>query len=135
MHQDYILRMIEQFFSALAAIMQSRRAGRQEEAYYLIQAAGQDYLQFNILTLLNCDLEQCLAQLKVGDVLDVERVAICGDLLHELALIFESNGLESDATRLKTLSLQLYQTVIATPSALSEARYRQKIQLLTQELE
>lgn len=129
MNSDYIMRIIEQFVKALAAIIRARKAGQHEEAFRQIQITSQDYLKTDILSLLHCSAEECLSRFRTGNEIDSERCVICADLLYELALIFDAKQLSADALRLKKLSLQLYQSVIP-----AEPHHLKKIELLAEEL-
>ena len=135
MNSDYIMRMIEQFFRALAAIIRSRKAENYEEAVILIQNASQLYLNADILTLMKYTPEQLLNHFKSSDKdIDAERCLICAELLYELALITEASQNTEGSLNLKMLSLNLYVNVITMEKQFQVPEYFNKVNGLIEAL-
>lgn len=128
MNSDYIMRMIEQFVRALAAIIRSRKAENYEEAVILIQNASQLYLNADILTLMKYSPDQLLNHFKSSDKdIDAERCLICAGLLYELALITEASQNVDASLHLKILSLNLYVNVIILEKQFRIPEYFNKV--------
>lgn len=108
MQHDYILRMIEQFAQAIAAIVLRRKSGQHKEALEQIQTTSRYYLKMELDTLLGYTPEQIVEELK-----DPHKCQLCADLLYELALISEAKGQNEAALILKANCARLNQ--IAAP--------------------
>jgi len=123
MHKDYIIRKIEQFVKALAAIVTARKAENYEETVAMIQNASKVYLETDISLLLTYTPDQVLEHFtdKSGN-LDAERGVICADLLYELALTFDAIHHQEESLQIKVLCLNLYVT-----SILQNSQYRNEL--------
>ncbi len=109
MHNDFIMRIIDQFIQALLAIMSARKAGKHDEAFAAIQTASKRYLDTDIESLLTLSPKQLLEQFQdeQGRIYS-ERCLICADLIHEVALINDARQSEKASIPLKILCLHLY---------------------------
>lgn len=135
MQRDYIIRMIQQFIQALAAIIMARKAGKYEEAIEHIQTASQKYLETDISTFLTSEPKQILDRFKTeANQIDPEKCIICGDLLNEMALISEEKKYVEAAVRLKILSLYLYVNAILEEKQFQVPQYIDKANALIEEL-
>lgn len=133
MHNDYIMRMIELFFRALARIIHSRKMGNYEDAYKQIQNASQRYLKEDISALAGCTPEQILNYFRLDcGSLDIDRCIICGDLLYELALISEEKRQNDLAIHLKNLCLNLY--ISSIPLDKKFHSYNTRVETLIEEI-
>lgn len=123
MHKDYIIRKIEQFVKALAAIISSRKAENYEETVAMIQNASKHYLNTDISLLLTYTPDQVLNHFtdKSGET-DAERCIICADLLYEMALIFDATHHYGESLQIKVLCLNLY-----VASILKDQEYRNEL--------
>lgn len=138
--KDYILRLIEQFAQILAAIIQSRKVGKHEQALEQLQASSQFYLNTDISIFLQYTPDQIVNHFrKDSRLLDTERSIICADLLLELGLICEDQNLDAESQakslHLKTMSLMLYITAIPLDKDFQNTEYLQKARSLIEELE
>lgn len=133
---DYIIRLLEQFTRALASIIRARQAGKQEEAYELVQNAGQLFLGIDINTLLNNSPDQLLDKFrKESNELDVEKCIFCAELLYEMSLISEAEQFEDVALHLKILSLNMFISVIPKEKQFQNSYYLEKVEALLEELQ
>ena len=136
MQRDYILRIIEQFIQALAAIIKSRRSGNYEEAFTLIQNAARYYLDRDINELLACSPDQLLEHFADDrQRIDTEKCMICSDLLHELASICVAKGHVEASLRLKVMCLNLYLTAIPKDKQFQYQQYYKHVDTIIEELE
>jgi hypothetical protein len=107
-HQDYILRMIQQLSGFVTGLMQLRRAGRTTEALHQIEDA---YGRFTGLSgsLIHAISEEDLVQLlRARGGLDPDRTWALAELLREEALTYESMEQPEEATPRFLKSLRLY---------------------------
>ena len=136
MNEDYIMRMIEQFFRALSQIVRQRIAGDHEKAFDQIQIASRFYLETEFTELLKYTPEELLAHFtKKTDGFDTDKGIICGELLHEMALISKAKQSDDVALRLTMFSLFLYTTAIPKDKQLQKPRYFEKVSSLIQEIQ
>jgi len=133
MNNDYIMRIIEHFFKALASIIHSRKAENYEEASNQIKMASRYYLKTDLALLEFSRPEQLLEHFKsyTNDI-DYERCILCADLLHELALLKTT---PEEAKRLKISSLYLYITALPKQPQFQNEDYFRKTSSLIEELQ
>lgn len=135
MHSDYIIRIIERFAKALAAIITARKAQRHDEAFFQIQHASQLYLENDILELIKRAPKELLATFRDrSGNLDTEKCLVCGDLFYEMACITEGQGMADLAVQLKMKCLYLYTTALQTDKRMEKSINLEKIDMLKKEL-
>ena len=112
MHQDYILRMIQQLSGFVTGLLQLRKSGRTAEAIHQIEEA---YGRFTGLsaTLIHAISEDDLIQLlRARGGIDPDRAWALAELMREEALAYDELGNESEATPRLLKSLRLYLEVL-----------------------
>ncbi len=135
MHNDYIMKIIDQFSRSLASIISSRKLNKQQESFSQICKASQRYLETDITVLMQLDPTRLLDHFRFQNRLDNERCIFCADLLFELALISVEMGFDDAADRLKSSSLNLYLAAIPEDSQFQVKGYYDKVSSLIQELD
>ena len=136
MNNDYIIRIIQQFIQAIAAITTARKAGNYEEAFHQIQNASQRYLQTDIIALLNKTPNELLAHFKVENkYLDAEQCIICADLIYETALICEFKQSEDVSAHSKMMCLHLYLNTIPKERQFQTQHYMERVSDLIRDIE
>ncbi len=135
MHKDYIMRIVEHFVKALAAIVSSRKAENYDEASEQIKMASRFYLQTDLSLLLYCPPEQLLEHFRTyTKEIDTEKCVLCADLLLEQAFVNEAKKYDEEALRLKISSLYLYVTGILKEKQFQVPEYLDKVSALLEEL-
>ena len=112
MHQDYILRMIQQLSGFVAAVLQLRQSGRSMEAIEQIEDA---YGRFSGLsaTLVHAISEDDLVKLlRARGGLDPDRCWALAELLREEALAYDDLGQGGESAPRFLKSLRLYLEVL-----------------------
>ena len=112
MHQDYILRMIQQLGGFITAVLQLRKSGRSAEAIQQIEDA---YGRFSGLsaTLVHAISEDDLVKLlRARGGLDPDRCWALAELLREEALAYDDLGQGSESAPRFLKSLRLYLEVL-----------------------
>lgn len=127
MPRDYILRMIQQFIDALIGIVSARKAKKYEEAFVMVQTAGQRYLKMDVLAYLNMEPEDVLELFREDKHIMVDKCVFCADLLNELSLICREIKADEIAKRARALSLFLYLNTIPLDKDYQTDSYRNKI--------
>lgn len=143
--KDYILRMIEQFFDAMAKIVHSRLHGNVDKAWEQIQAGSQKYLNSDITFFLQLTPSQLLAHFKKdSSQLDAEKAIVCADLLLEVFALCNT-GIDKakvdhskealKLTHIQVLALNLYASAIPKDDFFQGKEYTQKVESLIAELQ
>lgn len=137
--KDYIMRMIEQFFDALAKIVHSRLHSNIDKAWEQIQVASQKYLNSDITYFLQLTPSQLLAFFKTGSSLDAEKAIVCADLLLEVCALCKQ-GIDNSKddlklAQIKVLALNLYASAIPEDDFFQGVEYFKKVETLVAELE
>jgi len=111
-HQDYILRMIQQLSGFVAAVLQLRQSGRSAEAITQIEDAYGRYSGLSA-TLVHAISEDDLVQLlRARGGLDPDRCWALAELLREEALAYDDLGQERESSPRFLKSLRLYLEVL-----------------------
>ena len=135
MHQDYIMRIIEQFVQALLAIMRRRKNGEYKEARKQVRIAARYLLRTDLKLLLLYGNDQILDHFKdLADRFETEKCVLGADLFHELALIEEAEKNQEAALRLKALCLHLYTTALPKEQQFQGPEYFEKVSALLEQL-
>lgn len=135
MQKDYIMRIVEQFVQAIAAIVRRRKARDYKEARELVRTTGLSLLRLDIDLLLLYHPDQMLDHFKdISNRIESERCVFSADLLSELALIEEEQQRPEAALRLKILSLHLYTVGIPLEKQFQTPEYYEKVSKLAEEL-
>ena len=136
MHQDYIMRIVEQFVQALLAIMRRRKNGEYKEAREQVRIAARYLLRTDLELLVLYGNDQILDHFKdFAGRLETEKCVLGADLFHELALIEEAEKNQEAALRLKALCLHLYTTALPKEQQFQGPEYFEKVNALKEELE
>ncbi|CAN5631727.1 DUF6483 family protein [soil metagenome] len=120
MHQDYILRMIQQIGIFITRILRLREDGDFDEALTVLDRA---YGRLAGLpgSLIHAISEDDLVNLMSAQgPVATERFLALGELLREEGLTYEAQGAESEALPRYVKSLRMYLEVIRTDSDLSQ---------------
>lgn len=134
MHNDYILKLIEQFMRSLQVITNRRKTGQYDEALRLIQNASNFYLKIDLFSYLGLSPEEFINKLKGDDPdLDAQKSLICAELIYEVALIAAVREQNEFASHLKIIALNLYANAII--SEIQYDSYKEKANLLINDLE
>ena len=132
MHQDYLMRLIEQMTQALLTIVRLRQANNEKEAREHIQGAMRSLLKIDSDLLLLYQDDQVLDHFKDFTGQFVMQKCVAGaDFLYELALMEKG----SQALRLKKLCLHLYTMGIPKEVSFQKSKYFEKVSLLKEELQ
>ena len=135
MHQDYIMRIIEQLVQAILAIIQRRKAGEFKEAREQVRTATRYLLRIDLDLLLLYDNEHILDHFKdFAGRLETDKCVLGADLFYELALIEEAEKQSASALRLKELCLYLYTKGLPKETQFQQPPYFEKISSLIKEL-
>lgn len=135
MHQDYIMRIVEQLVQAILAIMQRRKAGEFKEAREQVRTAMRYLLRMDLDLLLLYDNEHILDHFKdFAGRLETDKCVLGADLFYELALTEEAEKQSASALRLKELCLYLYTVGLPKETQFQEPQYFEKISTLIEEL-
>lgn len=114
MHQDYILRMIQQLSGFITGLIQLRKGGRSREAIDLIQEAIGRFSGLSA-TLVHAISEDDLIQLlRARGGVDPDRAWALAELLREEALAYEELGEGNEAVPRFLKSFRLYLEVLDT---------------------
>lgn len=135
MHQDYIMRIVEQFVQAILAIMQRRKAGEYKEAREQVRTAARYLLRVDLDLLLLYDNKHILDHFKdfAGHV-ETEKCVLGADLFYELAMIEEAENRSDNALRLKELCLYLYAIGLQKEVQFQKPQYFEKVSAIIEEL-
>ena len=132
MHQDYIMRIVEQFVQAILAIRKLRIAGKEAEAREQIQIAARSLFRADLDLLLLYNHEHRLDYFSdLSGRLDTEKCVLGADLFYELALVEEG---KANAFHLKKLCLYLYAKGIPKEAQFQHSLYFEKVSALIEEL-
>ena len=135
MHQDYIMRIVEQFVQALLAIMRRRKNGEYKEAREQVRIAARYLLRTDLELLFLYGNAQILDHFKdFAGRLETEKCVLGADLFHELALIEEAEKNQDAALRLKALCLHLYTSALPKEHQFQGPEYFEKVNALKEEL-
>jgi len=85
--EDYLLRIINQVIAALMTAIGLRKAGKYSEARQMIEQAIQQLTGLSADLIDQLDDTSILSMLTTGGGLDIERLAILGDLYQEKGAI------------------------------------------------
>lgn len=136
--KDYIMRMIEQFFDALAKIVHSRSMGDFDRAYKQIETQSRKYLNEEMLFFLKLSPSELLTHLAKDSRLDTEKAIICADLLLELFEVCKNDNkdamIDVQLKKMKLLALSLYVNAIPRDEYFQEHKYFHKAENLIEEL-
>ncbi len=135
MHQDYIMRIVEQFVQALLAIMHRRKAGEYKETREQVRIAARYFLRMDLDLLLLYDHEYMLAHFKdFAGRLETDKCVLGADLFYELAMIEEAEKQSECALRLKELCLYLYSIGLPKEVRFQKTHYFEKVSSLIEAL-
>ncbi len=107
--EDYLIRLVRRFTSALAQILGLKNAEQYPEALETIDQAYQELFGVNSRFIFVLSEKDLLALMMSGGVLDADKAVVMGSLLRVEAEIYESQGRpeESRPRYLKALNLLL----------------------------
>jgi hypothetical protein len=130
MPQDYFLRLIEQIAQMLAAIVASRKAGRNGEAVEQIAAACQNNIGIPLEIVRRSSPETLLQLLEPGGALRHVRAVMLAELLMQDSEIREDEGRSREALIARAQAHALLSDVLPHLPPKEQFIYRKKMEVL-----
>lgn len=96
---DYLMRIVQQFSKALAALLQRTQSLNREPTLSELDELSSSFAGFDLATLADLDTDQILQLYSITGALDVEKAYVAGVLLHRLALLEDDEEIERKALR------------------------------------
>lgn len=94
---DYLMRIVQQFSKALAALLQRTQSLNREPTLAELGELSSSFAGFDLNTLAALDTDQILQLYSITGALDVEKAYVAGMLLHRLALLEGDGQIERKA--------------------------------------
>ncbi len=132
--RDYILRMIEQFFAIVRAILRYRETQQHERALETIRQAYKAFLGCDEEFIDSHSADNLISMMNDG-ILQPEQLVMAAKLLAEQGRVLASLEEEQEAERLRRKSLALYLEVYLGPGAPSMEEYFSEIEDLAETLQ
>ena len=82
---DYLMRIVQQFSKALAALLQRTTTLDREPTFEELDGLSTSFAGFDLVTLCSLDTDQILRLYSITGTLDVEKAYVSGVLLYRLA--------------------------------------------------
>jgi tetratricopeptide (TPR) repeat protein len=132
--EDYLMRIINQVIAALMTAIGLRKAGKYSEARQMIEQAIQQLTGLSAYLIDQLDDASILSMLTANGGLDIERVAVLGDLYQEEGAILVKLGQPVQGIFAFTRALRFILEVILADDSRLSPESMVKIGNLVQEL-
>jgi len=108
MHKDYIMRMIEEFFRALARVMMARETKQYANALVDLDGLSQKVTGFGLEHLMSLGAEGIVYVFRKDKDSAAEKIYCSARILKEEGLIFEAQGKIDDSSKRFLIAKELF---------------------------